>query len=327
MVTEQPRHIAGLDAIRLVCAAIVAAGHLTYNWTPVLEPIAGARIAHLANSALGIAFNGPAAVIVFFVLSGFVIHYPNIAKDRLNIPQFYARRFLRIVPPALVFVAIYLLRNPPPDTWNHTVLWSLICEAAYYALYPAFRWFGIGRALAISIALAVGFMVLNPPDDGQYVTYGAWTWLIGLPVWLGGCFVAANLHRLPALSGAAIWAWRAGIYGTSAVLLAAMFHADAYYSVTLSLFAVPVALWIGLEIRIPKSEGIADRLGKASYSLYLVHPLVIGPLTASPIAFAVAVSAATAAFYFAVERPSHLLARSAGKRLGGVVFPPVAAVT
>lgn len=53
---------------------------------------------------------GHVAVILFFVLSGFVIHYSTIRqeKKKFDIPDYFKRRFLRIYPP-LVFCMLLTL--------------------------------------------------------------------------------------------------------------------------------------------------------------------------------------------------------------------------
>ena len=90
----------------------------------------------------------------------------------------------------------------------------------------------------------------------------------------------------------------------------------------LSLFAVPVAIWIGLEARAGSPWPVLDTLGRASYSLYLVHSLV--PWSAHPLPYLVGVAMGTALLYFGVERPSHRLAKAVGKRLTHRARPPLA---
>ena len=310
-----------LDGIRFICAAIVMFGHIGPSPGAQLRALIGGQLGELLGSALGIAFNGPAAVVVFFVVSGFVIHYGN--KDRLEISPFYARRFLRIVPPALVFVTVYAATKGAPDSWNDTVLWSLICEAVFYALYPALRRIGIAKALALSVVAATVLFALNPEMLGQshYTALGPWTWVLALPVWLLGALAAEQ----PIHTSGHLWHRRLGIYALSCAILAARFHAPAplnSYPLMLSLFAVPVVFWVGLEAHAGSSWPVLDTLGRASYSLYLVHSLV--PWSAHPLPYLACVVVGTALLYFGVERPSHRLARAVGRRLTHQARPPLA---
>lgn len=317
MVNPARQHIAGLDGIRFVCAAIVALGHYYYNWTAALEPYIGAGIAKLIGSGLGVLFNGPAAVIVFFVLSGFVIHRGS--RERTDIAPFYAKRFIRIVPPALAFMVVYTVTKGAPSSWNNTVLWSLFCEGIYYAIYPALRSIGILRAFIGSLVLMIAVVTVNFPAlrHTDYVVLGWMTWAVGLPVWLGGCLVAEHLERFP-VAARSLWVWRLGLFAAAIVFRIAKFHAGPFIGsnvIWLTLFALPVAWWIGLEARaaMGKDRMPLDRLGAASYTLYLVHPLVA--FAPNPLLYVLAVAAATLVFYRLIELPSHVAARAIGRRL------------
>jgi len=77
------------------------------------------------------AFDGIGAVIAFFIISGFVIHYPN--KNGIpNLKEFWIRRFVRIVIPLCIILPLGLLFDHP----EKAVVWSLFCELIYYAIYP-----------------------------------------------------------------------------------------------------------------------------------------------------------------------------------------------
>src|SRR5438046_10115626 len=75
LAARQARHVAGFDTIRFVCALWVLFGHLGF-----LPLVAGidrtTRVGYLIAGAFANAVSGPAAVVVFFVISGFCIHYP-----------------------------------------------------------------------------------------------------------------------------------------------------------------------------------------------------------------------------------------------------------
>jgi peptidoglycan/LPS O-acetylase OafA/YrhL len=85
---DQPKriHVQGIDTVRAVAALSVVFVHL------------------LGPSMPGIAkyiFTGHPAVIAFFVVSGFCIHYPYRKNEFLAAP-FLAGRFIRIIPPAAI---------------------------------------------------------------------------------------------------------------------------------------------------------------------------------------------------------------------------------
>jgi peptidoglycan/LPS O-acetylase OafA/YrhL len=321
------RHIPGLDAIRFVCAAIVALGHYYVDWAAQLAFL-GAMPARLIGGLLGVIFNGPAAVIVFFVLSGLVIHLPYINGKRFDLLEYYSRRYLRILPPVAAFLAIYLAMSDAPSSWNNTVLWSIICEAIYYLIYPVIRRIDFTQCSVIFGGITLMIAVSNSSTllaaHNGYVAFGYGTWLIGLPCWLAGCAIATHLCEVRKVGEREIWLWRVGILAGSIILRAAKFHAPTYLAsdvVTLTLFCIPVALWIEREARyfLNREAPWLDKLGVASYSLYLVHPLAamaVGLAGAHFLLAYIAIAAlGTVLFYFVVERTSHRAARHVGRRL------------
>jgi peptidoglycan/LPS O-acetylase OafA/YrhL len=99
---------------------------------------------------------------VFFVLSGFLITwllcFEEDKRREVSLPSFYARRALRILPPALVYIAcvsflgwlglasvtrmeplyaVFFVRNLMPDGGRHLAhFWSLAIEEQFYLLWP-----------------------------------------------------------------------------------------------------------------------------------------------------------------------------------------------
>ena len=123
---------------------------------PLIENVdLGHLPGRLSRALYNNAASGPAAVIVFFVISGFCIHFPfRRATSVTPLAPFYARRYLRILIP--VAAAIFLSRPLGVNLGllGGSILWSLICEEIYYGLYP---WllrlrnrFGWRRMIAVS---------------------------------------------------------------------------------------------------------------------------------------------------------------------------------
>ena len=144
--TEIPTRIRSLDGIRAFAILTVI-------------------LTHLQQRFLLLPFAIPASdgVELFFVLSGFLITGMLLREQdrdgRIGLARFYTRRFVRIVPPLLVYLAaiaiMYVLmhrRVPWPDIagaslfisnlWPHTAayptehLWSLAVEEQFYLLWP-----------------------------------------------------------------------------------------------------------------------------------------------------------------------------------------------
>lgn len=316
-----------------MCAFWVLLGHcglglvLKANTDPVF---------HRIGQAYGLIVNGPAAVIVFFLISGFCIHYPYRDGAEVRLSSFYTRRFIRIGVPLLVAVPLSIILGAKYTLGDAGVLWSLICEMVYYALYPGLlllaRRFGWRILIGTAYLLAYG-LVLTNPHASEYPVFGTqWNWLIGLPCWLLGCLLAQQSHRLtvPPTTGR-IWAERILVVAVTVVCTFLRWHSSGFalgFCWTLNVFALCAYAWLADEIaywRTTVPPPLLEKGGAWSYSLYIVHPLVIGVLGASTflrqrpviedvLAIGIAL-AASYGFYRCVEKPSHLLAKQLGRRM------------
>src|SRR5258708_13501805 len=72
-MAQSVRRVEGLDSIRFVCAFLVVVFH--YGLVP-REALGMGTFDFLIGAALRSLFNGPAAVIIFFLISGFWFHFP-----------------------------------------------------------------------------------------------------------------------------------------------------------------------------------------------------------------------------------------------------------
>ncbi|WP_228565704.1 acyltransferase [Myxococcus sp. CA006] len=180
MNATEPRHLAGLDLLRCLAILIVVLfhyprpdGHETYRM--------------LANF-------GWTGVELFFVLSGFLIGSqllePASRGETPSLKRFYLRRSLRILPPYLIVVALYLFipawSERPVETpaWRFLTFtqnfglrlngfshaWSLCVEEHFYLVLPLTVLALRGRVRAPHLlAGAVGLMVA-----GMLLRGGLW---------------------------------------------------------------------------------------------------------------------------------------------------------
>jgi peptidoglycan/LPS O-acetylase OafA/YrhL len=100
------RHLPGLDGLRAVSVFVVIVYHFGINAVP-----------------------GDLGVSGFFVLSGFLITWLLLRElqgaGTISLPQFYARRFLRIFPAYYAFLAAsFLYDRLRGDIWPHGLGWS-----------------------------------------------------------------------------------------------------------------------------------------------------------------------------------------------------------
>ena len=322
--------IPGIESLRFICALIVVLGHLNIT-------LPGNMPQHsLINIIWHNIFNGPAAVIVFFLISGLCIHRPQAARSlvKIEIKEFYVRRFVRIFPPVLVTILIYMNVHVNIDYPNFSVLWSILCESIYYVLYPALLMaahrFGWAKMIVGATIGAIAYALANVPllitGNNGYPSLGLMTWFIGLPVWLTGCWLAENLDRFPVPTLSKIWGLRLTIFWVSVGLSVVKFHLAAPWGTNvlwLNAFAFLAAGWLGYEVAYNFANTpskLLENHGRWSFSLYLVHP-IIWQMTFNfniPWTFSNGVAALATAllcsllFYFAVEKPSHIIARRLG---------------
>jgi peptidoglycan/LPS O-acetylase OafA/YrhL len=330
MTPDKNYRIKGLDTLRFFLALWVVIAHAKLMPLGVNEAtLPGKLITGFYNNL----FSGQAAVIVFFVISGFCIHYPFRHATKISLLPYFARRHTRIWMPIAVAVLFGWRLNVEFSFFTDSILWSLVCEEIYYLIYPAllqlknkFTW----KPVLIAAYIAAACVFLTNPGGGNYPSYG-WTmnWILGLPCWLLGCLLAENTDRLRELPGEVkIWHWRIAAWALSSFCAVLRFHSPVKYPITLTLFGVFAFFWIRSEIvyymnRNPNQT--FENLGRGSYSIYLAH--IIG-MALFAMLFAAEmpdmlklvlrysfILLVCYVFYILIEKPSHSLARLIGNRL------------
>jgi peptidoglycan/LPS O-acetylase OafA/YrhL len=323
-----------LDALRFILAFWVVMAH--FGPFPLFFAFnENTRIGYILVSGWHTLPFGTAAVIGFFVISGFCIHLPFRDGGSLPIGRYYARRYTRIlIPLAGALLCLWFAGIPihfvgqGSILWSPSVLWSLLCEEIYYAIYPLLRVLrqSLGWTPLLSAAFVLGCgIALTHRYAGDWVDYGPMgTAFILLPIWLLGALLAEQVeHLTPLKSTVTIWQWRFGVWAASWVCEMLHFKIHVSYTQTMIPFGVLACLWIRQEIRYgmfkPPWAGLASA-GGWSYSLYLIHgPAMyifakrllvpnLGPVGNWCLAYAFILTASYI-FFRLVERPSHRLAR------------------
>ncbi len=332
----RPRaHYAALDALRFALALWVAVGHL--GPFPFFGEKHLEGFERLFVRGVNSLTWGPPAVMGFFVISGFCIHYPSMSGRKLPVLAFYGRRYVRILIPVAASILLMRLISGGVKLWGRdsvlwdSPLWSLLCEEIYYAIYPAVRWVrertGWTPVLAIATApeplyfYSLFCAVLRSwPDIGPIALTAATLY----PVWLLGCVLAEQAGQIPAIdSPKRLWGWRSAAWSAGFIAEMLNFHGHIFLTVTLAPYGVLAYFWIRNEIACHKHHSPPEllcRAGSWSYSLYLIHP-VAGLFVLEYLPFArpttrtgwvvsgVLMLAFSYVFYLLVERPSHRLAR------------------
>jgi len=150
------RHVRGLDSLRFIAALWVAFSHGAAIPFKLLL-VNGGQVAHAVADLSGVLFNGVAAVSVFFVISGFCIHFPSARADRIHTRVFLIRRYTRIGGPLIATWVIIACSPARVASAGQAVLWSVYCELIYYSLYPLL--FKLFLSLGIETILAAATLV------------------------------------------------------------------------------------------------------------------------------------------------------------------------
>ncbi|MGR4064686.1 MAG: acyltransferase family protein [Vulcanimicrobiaceae bacterium] len=347
------KRIASLDALRGVAAFSVVISHLLL----VLS------VAHAPFPASWRAFLARWAVLTFFALSGFVLSLPYFDGRAQSYRVFVVRRFCRIYLPyaAVVAVAIalfyyvaggsthhdfledvnrstvvqsLLMSGTMPSVSADPVTWSLEIEMRFALLFPLLVWLvrrdwkvtAFASALVSIVALVIvqrlhldwyGFTV---PVVGT--TFGASLLVTAYygSLFTGGIVLAMFGEELAEFA-------RRNLLSLWAVTLALLAAGTLYDPCMLAAAVLLVAL-------VPHTPAVVrafewppiEWVGRISYSLYLVHIvvlMVVWRLTGSPLVAAlvfVPLSLAIADLtYRYVEVPSIAL----GRRLTARRIAPV----
>jgi peptidoglycan/LPS O-acetylase OafA/YrhL len=161
LAVEKLGDLPPLTGLRFFAAFFILVGHATpmmLKLTPNPQ-----LVINVTNCFLEVGME------LFFVLSGFVIHYNYADVGRLpqprNLAKFYIARFARIYPLYILFLALQLVLNGPDlrallfymgmtQSWVYIIIkgvpligrlgssitWSISTEWFFYCLYPIFAW-------------------------------------------------------------------------------------------------------------------------------------------------------------------------------------------
>jgi len=304
------KRIEALDGLRGLAALVVVLHHCAMV-------VPGGRDALEATLVLRPLLAGPQAVLVFFVLSGFVLHGAITADRDFSYPRFLAARFMRLYPPLLVAVLVSLLLffivAPQPiaeasawfgsDCWAtppslHSVVahllladapelrqldnvtWSLshelrICLVMPLIVYAVQRNWRAATlfAIAVSIALAAT-MPPRPMIVARYVDVVATARYAFL--FVAGAALA--LH-FPALRAYALKR-EARVPGAAVIAVAVLLLSSTAGTNTDYVTSLGAVLLVGACAGGAWPSAVLRHrallwLGRVSYSLYLVHLVVL----------------------------------------------------
>jgi peptidoglycan/LPS O-acetylase OafA/YrhL len=282
--------IEGFDFLRGICAIAVACYHI-FNWRD------------------GIMLNGIGryGVYVFFVLSGasMYVAYNRKFAQGYDAGKFITLRFLRLAPLlslVLVFTVCVALAKKQPvghllgdallnisftfglgnpgATSAITGGWSLGIEFVFYLVFPLMLAVTRSRAwlLVLVLSFAVQQVFINRTLGGaslasNWVSYAQP--LSFVFYFVAGCCIGRLIE-----SGTIRYSplWIIGFVAAGVPLLS--IHVEdnlvGLYGIVLCLSAVILSLCSGGLPMVGGVSAVADTLGRLSYGVYLIHPLIFG---------------------------------------------------
>ena len=243
-----------LDGLRGVAALVVLLHHVAFvvpafattYFTQEL-PATGSLLWWFSYTPLKLLTAGPAAVVVFFLLSGFVLALEPLGRSGFDWVAYYPRRIVRLYVPIVgsVLLAVLLLWAVPRDLSMVSGAWSQVLADPRVS---------VGSVARESAVLFAADFRINPP-----------LWSLVWEIWFSlllPLFIAAVVLVRRA------W-WAAALLGFAMSLVGMRLHLPAL--VYLPMFLIGVALASGAgDLRAVADRIQSCRLGRVVWWALLV---------------------------------------------------------
>lgn len=290
---DSKQHIKPLTSIRFFAAFFVMSSHLGY----------------FKNTDLSFIFIGEGyiGVTLFFILSGFILAFSY--QDRLNenktsIHKFYFARIARIYPIHIItfitavylfsltnfdlgfyFYNISLLHAYIPDKNSYFSFnmpsWSLSVEMFFYLLFPLLIKIN-NKKLALLLFISILVKVLFPITSGplvhalMYISpfFRLHDFIIGILLYRYRNAFSINLNVFTATALQVLSISSIFLFVHFSYLIPQSYRYDIYYIIPMSITIFCLSIKGGI-IGNVMSNKVLVLLGEASFSLYMIHQLVI----------------------------------------------------
>lgn len=287
-------HIAYLDGLRGIAILAVLMVHASLGLG-------------LATPLRNFTFYGVRGVQLFFIVSGMTLMQAHIDRA-LDLTNFAARRFFRVAPmfylgaiiylalgawttihggthdaSALDIVATFLfLHGWLPSAINKVVPggWSIAAEAMLYVIFPAIlalarqprrlTIFVIGSYIVAGATNLLLIRLLPPTPENR--GFAMAFWLCQVPAFAGGCLLAAVGSKIRVGRSAAMVALFGSVIG---LIVDSQLRGHSNLLVAILLMTIFVWAIANAQPHIFLS-GFLPYLGRISFSVYILHFLVLG---------------------------------------------------
>ncbi len=304
------KKLQNLEGLRGIAALIVVLFHFIVSYFPVLvlpnSDYPNKLIEYIAKSPLNVFFNGLFSVSIFFVLSGFVLSYKFFKTEEVeSIISTAFKRYIRLViPVAFSILLIYLLMKINPENISSTIKdtgifdvlyegfigcfltpsnkYSPVVWTMYYELSGSFLVFGFCLIFYAKRNRIFGYIFLMIFFWGtHYFSFFAGILLSDLYV-LYGNYIKSNIIKVVLL----LIALFLGSYPTlfDQKTISTTIYSFMYFNSTKEIFIIYHSLGATLLLMVLMNSDKMNKLfsskllvslGKISFSMYLIHMIVL----------------------------------------------------
>lgn len=186
------RNIPSLDGLRAVSIFLVLVSHAAVN----IYETYSASFSRIESIIQTFFLVGHLGVMIFFVISGFLISTLLLREEKIDLQRFYFRRTFKIFPPYYFYLLVILCLSlfgiietsaqnsfaaftyttnyffqDTKDSWYTSHTWSLAVEEQFYLIYPALLLL-LGKRRGLMMVCAVVLIcpvlrlinIINQPD-------------------------------------------------------------------------------------------------------------------------------------------------------------------
>ena len=244
---------------------------------------------------------GRTAVLLFFIISGYVVARSVTTAPDHNVARFAIRRLFRLYPMYWAALGIYLLMagtHEAADIWQNiamiqvpgwprltivSIAWTMTVEVAFYIVCACLFLLGIlqhPRGLAAVVVLFLGLAALSALGRAYLGFHIPFEWPLFLSLMFAGALLRELDERGMARRGTAVAVAMAGYLPIVLGLSLLMFWDESVYHKSwyrhFNAYAAAILIFLGVHYFCRIRNRLLSYLGRISYSIYLLHAPIGG---------------------------------------------------